>query len=105
MPGRRRWQLSAEFIVSRYSCIGIEIYLGRVCKDLRSLVLGEGFLEAGLAVDLLIGALVDVVVVLEGLGTLVAAEALGMPGAELGQLPLHLKGFTLGGNKDRWKRR
>ena len=40
-------------------------------------------------------------VVLEGLGALGAAEALGMPGAELGQLPLHLKGFTLGGKEGR----
>ena len=53
--------------------------LARVGKNLRRLVLGERLLEAGLAVDLIVGAFVDILVVLEGSGALGAAEALGMP--------------------------
>ena len=67
----------------------------RRCKHLWSLVLRETLLEADLAVDLPVGALVDVVDVLEGRGALGAVEALGVPGVRLGQLPLHLEGLPL----------
>ena len=53
--------------------------LARVGVDLRRLVLGEGLLEAGLAVDLIVGAFIDIVGVLEGSGALGAAEAAWMP--------------------------
>ena len=71
--------------------------LARVGKDLGSLVLGEGLLEASLAVDLVVGALVHVVEVLERGGALGAAEALGVPGKVLRQLSLHLKCLPLVG--------
>ena len=71
--------------------------LARVGKDLGSLVLGEGLLEASLAVDLVVGALVHVVEVLEGSGALGAAEALGVPGKVLRQLSLHLECLPLVG--------
>ena len=53
--------------------------LARVGKNLRRLVLGERLLEAGLAVDLIVGAFVDILVVLEGSGAFGATEALGVP--------------------------
>ena len=53
--------------------------LARVGVDLGRLVLGEGLLEAGLAVDLIVGAFIDIVGVLEGSGTLGAAEAAWVP--------------------------
>ena len=53
--------------------------LARVGKNLRRLVLGERLLEAGLAVDLIVGAFVDILIVLEGSSALGAAEALWMP--------------------------
>ena len=53
--------------------------LARVGVDLGRLVLGEGLLEAGLAVDLIVGAFIDIVGVLEGSGALGAAEAAWMP--------------------------
>ena len=71
--------------------------LARVGKDLGSLVLGEGLLEASLAVDLVVGALVHVVEVLERGGALGAAEALGVPGKVLRQLSLHLECLPLVG--------
>ena len=75
--------------------------LARVGKDLGSLVLGEGLLEASLAVDLVVGALVHVVEVLERSGALGAAEALGVPGKVLRQLSLHLKCLPLVGRGKR----
>ena len=53
--------------------------LARVGVDLGRLVLGEGLLETGLAVDLIVSAFINIVGVLEGSRTLGAAEALGMP--------------------------
>ena len=53
--------------------------LASVGINLGRLVLGECFLEAGLAVDLVVGAFIDIVGVLEGSGALGAAEALWMP--------------------------
>ena len=75
--------------------------LARVGKDLGSLVLGEGLLEASLAVDLVVGALVHVVEVLERGGALGAAEALGVPGKVLRQLSLHLECLPLVGRGKR----
>ena len=75
--------------------------LARVGKDLGSLVLGEGLLEASLAVDLVVGALVHVVEVLERGGALGAAEALGVPGKVLRQLSLHLECLPLVGREIR----
>ena len=75
--------------------------LARVGKDLGSLVLGEGLLEASLAVDLVVGALVHVVEVLERGGALGAAEALGVPGKVLRQLSFHLKCLPLVGRGKR----
>ena len=53
--------------------------LARVGVDLGRLVLGEGLLETGLAVDLIVSAFTNIVGVLERSRTLGAAEALGMP--------------------------
>ena len=67
---------------------GVGVNLGR-------LILREGLLEAGLAVDLIVGAFINIVGVLERSGTLGAAEALWMPCKVLRQLSFHLKGFPL----------
>ena len=53
--------------------------LAGVSVDLGCLVLGEGLLETGLAVYLIIRAFINIVGVLEGSSTLAAAEALWMP--------------------------
>ena len=71
-------------VIVRLDLAGVRVHQGR-------LILREALPEARLAVDLIVLGLIHIVDALKRFGTLLAGEALVVPGALLGQLSLHVE--------------
>ena len=71
-------------VIVRLDLAGVRVHQGR-------LILREALPEARLAVDLIVLGLIHIVDALKRFGTLLAGEALVVPGALLGQLPFHVE--------------